>query len=152
MKLSNGKLWKDLLQISVKAVLTRSLISGRITAKPGFHDTFIKRSNIRSEKEKPKFNIITGVVVLTFRHFKIKAVRPGLRGIIFSNSDGIERLHYSFTPASAFNVRLMKNYTVGQLQRRPLISVLESDNSLSRGHGSFRTKFRFGILQDVSNH
>ena len=34
--------------MSVKAVLTRSLMSGRITAKPGFHDAFIIRSRMFS--------------------------------------------------------------------------------------------------------
>lgn len=48
MKLSIGKSLKEVVQMSVKAVLTRSLMSGRITAKPGFHVALIKRSNMRS--------------------------------------------------------------------------------------------------------
>lgn len=40
--------------MSVKAVLTRSLMSGLITAKPGFHVALIRRSKRRSAKNKKK--------------------------------------------------------------------------------------------------
>lgn len=52
MKLSSGKFWKDLLQMSVKAVLTSSLMSGRMTAKPGFHVALMMRSNTLSGQHK----------------------------------------------------------------------------------------------------
>lgn len=48
MKLSRGKSLKEWLQMSVKAVLTRSLMSGLMTAKPGFHVALISLSNMRS--------------------------------------------------------------------------------------------------------
>lgn len=63
MNLSTGKSLKLRLQMSVKAVLTSSLMSGRTIAKPGFQVKLITRSSMRSAKVQYKihyhsFNVI----------------------------------------------------------------------------------------------
>lgn len=45
---SKGKFWKSLFKISVKAVETRSLMTGLSTRNPGCHAVLINRSNMFS--------------------------------------------------------------------------------------------------------
>ena len=106
MIFSKGKFWKALPKISVKAEETRSLISGRVTIKPGCQAPLMMRSRMPSRTSRPyrRFDMWSFRSRIVCTSTRTLTFAPGSREIVVvcTRSSGISGIEVRLLPNCYF--------------------------------------------------